>query len=118
MRIDIFSFKLGRSRRSTIVEFTTMRRTILILFTIAGLMSETFAGDWGPRGSGREFTPYQAGPPPFIAFGSTVGPIVGCYGFDHGPIYSPRPCNFDYPCESYGTCKGSRRAPKAYKGTF
>jgi len=37
-----------------------MRRTILILFTIAGLTSETFAGDWGPRGSGREVSPYQA----------------------------------------------------------
>jgi hypothetical protein len=48
-------------------------------------------------------------PSPFTPFGSTVGPIVGCYGFDHGPIYSPYPCNFPYPCEYYGTCKGKAK---------
>ena len=106
--------------RSSTVKFTAMRRTILILFTVAGLSSqETFAGDCDAHSGCRKFSIYQAaptyGPPPFVAFGSTVGPIVGCYGFDHGPIYSPHPCNFPYPCEYYGTCKA---AAKPYKGTF
>jgi hypothetical protein len=35
--------------------------------------------------------------------------VVGCYGFDHGPIYLPHRCNFSYPCEYYGTCKRARR---------
>src|SRR5665647_1637429 len=110
--------------RSSTVKFTAMRRTILILFTVAGLSSqETFAGDCDAHSGCRKFSIYQAaptyGPPPFVAFGSTVGPIVGCYGFDHGPIYSPHLCNFPYPCEYYGTCKAAAgRAAKPYKGTF
>jgi hypothetical protein len=106
--------------RSSTVKFTAMRRTILILFTVAGFSSqEAFAGDCDAHSGCRKFSIYQAaptyGPPPFVAFGSTVGPIVGCYGFDHGPIYSPHACNFPYPCEYYGTCKA---AAKPYKGTF
>ena len=30
---------------------------------------------------------------------------TGCYGFDHGPVYSPRPCHFPYNCEMFdGAC--------------
>ena len=65
--------------RSSTVEFTAMRRTILILFTVAGLSSqETFAGDCDAHSGCRKFSIYQAappyGPPPFVALGSTVGP--------------------------------------------
>lgn len=114
----------ARSHDLQQLKFTAMRRTILILFTVAGLSSqEAFAGDCDAHSGCRKFSIYQAaptyGPPPFVAFGSTVGPIVGCYGFDHGPIYSPHPCNFPYPCEYYGTCKAAAgRAAKPYKGTF
>lgn len=109
--------------RSSTVKFTAMRMTILILFCIAGLSSqETFAGDCDAHSGCRKLSTYTAastyGPPPFVAFGSTVGPIVGCYGFDHGPVYSPHPCNFRYPCEYYGTCKAAGRLAKPYKGTF
>jgi hypothetical protein len=34
---------------------------------------------------------------------------TGCYGFDHGPVYSPKPCNFPYNCEMFdGACGHSR----------
>ena len=30
---------------------------------------------------------------------------TGCYGFDHGPVYSPKPCHFPYNCEMFdGAC--------------
>jgi hypothetical protein len=110
--------------RSLTVKITAMCRTMLILFTVACLSSqEAFAGDCGAHSGCRKSSIYHAaptyGPPPFVAFGSTVGPILGCYGFDHGPIYLPHPCNFPYPCEYYGNCKAAAgRASKLYKGTF
>jgi hypothetical protein len=35
-----------------------------------------------------------------------VAPVtIGCYGFDHGPVYSPKPCHFPYNCEMFdGAC--------------
>jgi hypothetical protein len=33
---------------------------------------------------------------------------TGCYGFDHGAVYSPKRCNYPYPCEYCGTCGASR----------
>jgi hypothetical protein len=51
-------------------------------------------------------------PPPFVAFGSITGPIVGCYGFDHGPMYSPTPCNFPNPYGYRGTYKGTSKRGK------
>jgi hypothetical protein len=42
--------------------------------------------------------------PPFIP-SSREGPVTGCYGFDHGPFYSPHSCIIPYPCAYYGTCK-------------
>jgi hypothetical protein len=34
---------------------------------------------------------------------------TGCYGFDHGPVYSPKPCDFPYNCEMFdGACGDSR----------
>jgi len=97
-----------------------MRKTILILFAVASLTSqETLAGGCDAPGGCRKSSKIQAaptyGPPPFVAKGSTAGPIVGCYGFDHGPVYLPHPCNFPYPCEMTDTCK---KAAKPYKATF
>jgi hypothetical protein len=42
--------------------------------------------------------------PSSISF-SGEGPVAGCYGFDHGPFYSPHSCIIPYPCAYYGTCK-------------
>jgi hypothetical protein len=36
--------------------------------------------------------------------------IIGCYGFDHGPVYSPKPCNFPYNCEMFDGACGPNRA--------
>ena len=36
---------------------------------------------------------------------SREGRVAGCYGFDHGPFYSPHSCIIPYPCAYYGTCK-------------
>src|SRR6266704_5352572 len=96
--------------RSSTVKFTAMRRTILILFTVAGFSSqEAFAGDCDAHSGCRKFSIYQAaptyGPPPFVAFGSTVGPIVGCYGFDHGPNYRPHSCHLASTSVYFRTCK-------------
>ena len=34
---------------------------------------------------------------------------TGCYGFDHGPVYYPEPCNSPYNCEMFdGACGHSR----------
>ena len=34
---------------------------------------------------------------------------TGCYGFDHGPVYSPKPCHFPYNCEMFdGACGHTR----------
>jgi hypothetical protein len=35
---------------------------------------------------------------------------TGCYGFDHGPIYSPKPCHFPYNCEMFDGGCGHARA--------
>ena len=35
---------------------------------------------------------------------------IGCYGFDHGPVYSPRPCHFPYNCEMFDGACGHTRA--------
>jgi len=35
---------------------------------------------------------------------------IGCYGFDHGPIYSPKPCHFPYNCEMFDGACGHTRA--------
>src|SRR6266702_5553423 len=87
--------------RSSTVKFTAMRRTILILFTVAGFSSqEAFAGDCDHSGC-RKFSIYQAaptyGPPPFVAFGSTVGPIVGCYGVRSRPNLQSTSLQFSVP---------------------
>ena len=92
-----------------------MRWTVLFIFTIVALSShETFARDCDGQGHCRKSQMYRTTatylPPLFIPVGPTVGPVVGCYGFDHGPIYSPYPCNFPYPCEYYGTCKAKPKA--------
>jgi hypothetical protein len=42
--------------------------------------------------------------PSFVSF-SREGPVAGCYGFDHGPFYSPHSCIIPYPCAYYGTCR-------------
>ena len=42
--------------------------------------------------------------PSFIP-SSREGPAAACYGFDHGPFYSPHSCIIPYPCAYYGTCK-------------
>jgi hypothetical protein len=40
-----------------------------------------------------------------------IGPATtGCYGFDHGPVYSPRPCHFPYNCEMFDGACGHTRA--------
>jgi SRSO17 transposase len=51
----------------------------------------------------RAMTTYAA--PTFVPHGSSVAPVTGCYGFDHGPFYSPHSCIIPYPCAYYGTCK-------------
>src|SRR6266568_2496584 len=34
---------------------------------------------------------------------------TGCYGFDHGPVYGPKRCNFPYNCEMFdGACGHTR----------
>jgi hypothetical protein len=88
-----------------------MRWTVLFVFAIAALSSHnTIARDCDQHGGCRKLSIYReaitSAPPPFIPFGSTVGPVVGCYGFDHGPFYSPHSCILPYPCAYYGTCKG------------
>ena len=35
---------------------------------------------------------------------------IGCYGFDHGPVYSARPCHFPYNCEMFDGACGHTRA--------
>jgi hypothetical protein len=35
---------------------------------------------------------------------------TGCYGFDHGPVYSPKPCHFPYNCEMFDGACGHNRA--------
>ena len=92
-----------------------MRWTVLFIFTIVALSSHAFARDCDRWGYCRNPEMYRARdtyiPPPFIP-GSTVGPVPsGCYGFDHGPVYSPYPCKIiPYPCEYYGTCKAKPKA--------
>ena len=40
-----------------------------------------------------------------------VAPVtIGCYGFDHGPVYSPKPCHFPYNCEMFDGACGHARA--------
>ncbi len=90
-----------------------MRWTVLIF--IVALSSHAFARDCDRWGYCRNSEMYRARdtyiPPPFTP-GSTVGPVpAGCYGFDHGPVYSPYPCKIiPYPCEYYGTCKAKPKA--------
>jgi hypothetical protein len=91
------------------VKSTAMRWTVL--FAIAALYPhDTIARDCDRHGGCRKLPIYREAitysPPPFIPFGSTVGPVVGCYGFDHGPFYSPHSCILPYPCAYNGTCKG------------
>ena len=98
---------------------SAMRYIILIIFAVTGLSSqETLAGGCDAPGGCRKTSKVQVAPtygaPPFVATGSTTGHIVGCYGFDRGPVYLPHPCNFPYPCEITYTCK----AAKPYKATF
>ena len=35
---------------------------------------------------------------------------TGCSGFDHGPVYGPRPCSFPYNCEMFDGACGKGRA--------
>src|SRR5438445_1417340 len=89
--------------------YAAMRQMALFFFAIAALSShETFARDRdgysGHRRSPVHRTTAHTAPP-FIPFGSYVGPVTGCYGFDHGPFYSPYSCILPYPCEYYGTSK-------------
>ena len=35
---------------------------------------------------------------------------TGCYGFDQGPVYSPKPCHFPYNCEMFDGACGRNRA--------
>jgi hypothetical protein len=91
-------------------EVFAMRWTALFLLTIAALSSrDSLARDCGRHGGGRKLPIYREAitfaAPPFTSLGSTTGPIVGCYGFDHGPFYSPHSCILPYPCAYYGTCK-------------
>jgi hypothetical protein len=59
----VIRFLRTRSQPRSSVKFTAMRRTILILFTVAGLSSqEAFAGDCDARSSCRKFSIYQAAP--------------------------------------------------------
>ena len=35
---------------------------------------------------------------------------TGCYGFDRGPVYSPKPCHFPFNCEMFDGACGHNRA--------
>lgn len=118
------------------MEKVTLRKPLLnfLAIVIAGLAITTVDLARGCDGYGKDgcrrlpTTSHRAAAPyvPFDVYPQQVfsGPfsptrerplITGCYGFDHGPFYSPRSCIFPYPCEYYGTCKGRR--PSLYQGT-
>ena len=40
----------------------------------------------------------------------TTPATTDCYGFDHGPVYSPKPCHFPYNCEMFDGACGHNRA--------
>jgi hypothetical protein len=92
-----------------------MRRAVLFIVVLAALSSrEAIGRDSDGQGGCRKSQVYWAwghraglnyGPPPFIPTGSIVALVTGCWGFDHGPFYSPHSCILPYPCEYYGTCK-------------
>src|SRR5450759_569349 len=101
--------ELGSARRVAPSDegCAAMRRTVLFLVALAALSSrETFGRDCEGQGGCRKSQVYRTtttyGAPPFVPYGSNVAPVTGCYGFDHGPFYSPHSCILPYPCAYYG----------------
>jgi hypothetical protein len=89
---------------------------VIAVIGIAISPTEAVASECGEHGGGCRRLPVatrlatatyrapHAYRPPFIP-SSREGPQAGCYGFDHGPFYSPHSCIIPYPCAYYGTCK-------------
>jgi hypothetical protein len=94
---------------------------LILFFVLAvfGLMispTEPIASECGENGVGCRGLPVATrraaathGAPysyrPSFIPSSREAPVAGCYGFDHGPFYSPHGCIIPYPCAYYGTCK-------------
>src|SRR5438132_13732250 len=87
------------------------RAMLLVIVGVAMVPFDAFAidcnGHAGRNLPARKVTKINAAPPHELSLSDRSA--VGCYGFDHGPIFLPHRCNFSYPCEYYGTCKRARR---------